>query len=176
MLLIDTALDLETDDCKTKHYLHVTIDSKDTLKRLQGRFYKTKKGLKCINLNDDALIGKELLIRSPITCCSKKGICKKCYGKLWKINQKFHIGILAALYLSSVLTQRLLSAKHLLKSKAPVYTWPQEFLANFNIEKSDVIVNPDSHATLYIRDDELTEDEDTGLFYVDRIEIGKGKK
>jgi hypothetical protein len=177
LLLIDTALDFKNKDCGTNHYLEVEVDSDKTLKRLRHRWYRLneKQKYRVCNGNEEELIGKTIQVRSPITCAGKNGICKKCYGKMWKINKKFHIGILASLYLSSVLTQRLLSAKHLIKTKAPEYVWDDDILENFNIEKSTVSVAPDAPANIFIKDEDFIEDEDTGMFYTDKLYFIKGK-
>lgn len=59
---------------------------------------------------------KTVLMRSPMTCEAKDGLCQLCYGRdsygnLPKIGQ--NVGTLAAQSVSEVLTQAMLSTKHL---------------------------------------------------------------
>ena len=170
----------DTNDCETKHYLEVLVDSEATLKRLKYRFYKLNrddKKLKMINADESDLIGKVIYLRSPITCADANGICKTCYGSLYIINKRLHIGYLAALYLTSVLTQRLLSAKHLIKTKALDVKWTNAELELFNIEKSEVFSsNADTNVVLLLKQEDITEDEDTGQYYTDVLYVMKGKQ
>ena len=83
------------------------------------------------------LIGKTVLFRSPITCASRAhghGICYRCYGNLAHTNYDINIGRIASELLSSMLTQRLLSAKHLLETNIKKLMWTQEFHMFFDID------------------------------------------
>ena len=74
----------------------------------------------------DQLIGKTIYLRSPITCASAargEGICFRCYGDTAYTNININIGKFAAEIISSQLTQRLLSAKHLLESNPIRIIW-----------------------------------------------------
>ena len=179
LLLCDTTLS-KVKDCKTKHLLPMVITEK-RLKHLRGRYYKTslkQKGYSVIEGTETNLLGKTIYLRSPITCACKKGICQTCYGELSKINKKFHIGELAALIISSLITQNLLSTKHHNRAKAPEYNWPKEVLDMFVIEKSSVLPAPNASGTIFIPEADMMEDEDTGFLYTDFIEIvqrGRGK-
>ena len=86
------------------------------------RFYRfNEKGIEYLldAEKDQHLIGQTLLFRSPQTCASAargNGICYRCYGNLAYANRNINIGQIAAEQLSSIYTQTLLSAKHLLES------------------------------------------------------------
>ena len=108
LLCMNTILDTECEDCGSTNYVHVLIDNKKTLGRLNGRsvIYKGKEFI--IDKRNQKWIGKEVDLRSPITCCNPNGkICKKCYGHLSKINTSIHCGILGTQFLSEQQTQKI---------------------------------------------------------------------
>ena len=87
-------------------------------------------------LTNKDLIGKKLYFRSPMTCASAargQGICYKCYGDLAFVNKDINIGQIAAEGLSSIYTQILLSAKHLLESLVVKMEWTPGFHDFFQI-------------------------------------------
>ena len=103
------------------------------------RYYRLDpKGMEYkLSANDKHLVGKTLYFRSPMTCASAvrgKGICYKCYGDLAYTNASINIGQLASELLSSDLTQRLLSAKHLLAAAVRALKWNKEFYDYFEVE------------------------------------------
>lgn len=119
--------------CRTKNLIQITIKNASYLNLFKNRYYRfTPNGVEYrissnpIRDNKD-LIGKTILLRSPMTCESNvfgHGICRKCYGDLYYTNRDVNIGQMASELLSSRLTQMLLSAKHLLESRIikPVFT------------------------------------------------------
>jgi len=175
LLCIDNNLDLDGKfDCGTKHHLHVYIDSKETLERYCWRNAKLNESddeYFMINSEMTDLIGKTISVRSPITCLQKH-TCPTCYGNMFLINKNLHIGILADLYLTAQLTQKLLSAKHLLQTKSPEYEWDPEFLKLFGIDKTSISALSDASGFIFIDDKEKEEDEDTGEFYTNKIHYG----
>jgi len=71
-----------------------------------------------------------------MTCASAargNGVCYKCYGDLAYTNNNIKIGKFAAENLSSELTQRQLSAKHLLETIIRKMSWVPEFTNYFAI-------------------------------------------
>lgn len=128
--------------CDTKNFERITIKNSTMLKMYDMRYYRTNpKGMdRLLDGNRDShLIGQTLYFRSPMTCASYshgKGICYKCYGDLAYVNKDINIGKIAAELLSSIYTQILLSAKHLLESLVVKLEWNQEFYnlldINFN--------------------------------------------
>lgn len=123
LLMLDTWHDNSIDDCGTKHFVRYNIDSKMKLGMINGRHYYSFNDDGSVNYNnlhtiknDESLIGKEIALRSPVTCLGNHTgghICRTCYGKaLSEINKNFNTGLVAVLLLTNILTQRLLSAKH----------------------------------------------------------------
>lgn len=145
--LLNMDVYLNKDDhynCRTKHYLKYKIDDEESLKRIEGRYYKTKKGspwFRIVKHNDTDLIGKTIYMRSPITCASKTGICHMCYGELSKLNQDIHIGIFASTHISSRFTQNILSSKHTLMTKSNKIEMDEAFYHLFSIDGNHVVTN-----------------------------------
>ena len=132
-------------DCGTKNYLVVNVKSERELYMLKNRYYKTNKNgpLRKISgnpvKNDRYLIGKTIYLRTPMTCASHsrgEGVCFKCYGDLAFVNRNVNIGQIAAELLGAELTQRLLSAKHLLETHARPIIWSKSF-SHFFVEESN---------------------------------------
>ena len=161
--------------CDTKNYEMVEIVDDDVLKRLNGRYYKLDKEGAVFRLSagDTHLKGQTIYLYSPMTCASAargEGICYRCYGDLAYINKDINIGKLAAELLSSVLTQKMLSAKHLLEAAVIALIWNLEFEKYFEVEfniikcRQDVEFNKISLIinTANISADDDDEDDSTG--------------
>ena len=132
--------------CGTRNFEKVTIDSERKLKMFNLRYYRTNPmGLdKKINYKKDKhLIGKTIYVRSPMTCASAargQGICYKCYGDLAYTNREVNVGQIAAEGLSSIYTQILLSAKHLLESLIQKMNWSNGFYDFFKINFNTISI------------------------------------
>lgn len=118
--------------CNTRNFIKLTIKSRAMLNRFIDRYYKVvPDGIDHLITKDSTeLIGKTILLRSPVTCESAahgNGICYKCYGDLAFINNKINIGKYAAETTTSELTQRLLSAKHLLETNIKKIEWSNSY-------------------------------------------------
>lgn len=177
MLLIDTMLSEDIDDCETDEYLEVELLDEVMANRFNLRYF----------LNDDNelerfdtnyhkdLIGKKVLFRSPIKCKCKDGhVCHTCYGDLKSVNKNIHIGLLAVLELTEQLTQKLLSAKHLQQTFASIIEWSNEFMKNFIVDKDSIYVNPDrekSGCFLVFNDDWISEPDEENNFNVSEFII-----
>lgn len=152
----DTKLHIDPDyDCHTKNFEVITIKNKSMLEMLNNRWYRLKEnGMEyLLRDTDDHLIGKTIYLRSPITCASAargEGICYKCYGELAYVNNNINPGKYAAENLSSRLTQRLLSAKHLLETNVKSMNWLDGFSEFFDIEGNCVKVVQDVNFKGYI--------------------------
>lgn len=167
--------------CNTKNFVRLTVTSKKIFNMIIGRYYRwTECGDDhCIREKDrDDLMGKTILLRDPMTCQSKAmgcGICYKCYGKLAYNNCTINIGKIAAEILSSILTQRLLSAKHLLTAKPIKIVFGDMFGDFFCNEEMMITVNPEAitkHAFVKIdmdsiesslSDDDVDNEEEAAL-------------
>lgn len=138
-------------DCGTRNFVPVTITKKN-LKSYNTRFYRLHPdGMEfMVKETDTHLVGKTLLLRSPMTCRSHAeghGICYKCYGHLAYIVRLINAGKIAAELLSSVLTQKMLSAKHLLEAVVQALTWNPEFKEYFKIDYNNIKLRPDVDLT-----------------------------
>ena len=177
LLMIDTLLDYDNEDCGSHHYIKAKIESKDTLKRLEGRWYINGDELNMINSETDLhLIGQTIEIRSPITCLGRK-ICRTCYGdKLAKLNKNLHVGILAVLFLTNQLTQMLLSSKHLLQTQSSKINWQKEFLEYFTVDRHMILFNGVADNSVMIIDTEDIEDGENASIKSFRIKQGRSIK
>lgn len=156
--------------CDSVNTIRIEIKNEKMLKWYNNRYYRfDPKGMeyKINSKKDKHLIGKTIYLRSPMTCASHargEGICYRCYGDLAYTNCNINIGQLAAELLSSALTQRLLSAKHLLEAAVMALKWVDIFgnffEVNYNIinliEDYDykgykLIINPDN---IYVESEE----------------------
>lgn len=166
---VDTFLNEDPDYvCDTKNFQIVTIKDEYMLKRFRNRYYRLKeKGLDYLITEDSTeLIGKTIFLRSPMTCASNargKGICYKCYGKLAYINNDINIGKISAELISAILTQRMLSAKHLLDAKIKSMKFSKDFFKYFNIDynliKLQENVNFNGYELIIDRNDIILEDD-----------------
>ena len=112
--------DKEIEDCfehtGKEKYFKIKIKNKKFLKVLKHRWYKEadtseKNEEKLINGDEDYLIGKEILLRTPITCqMSDYKICKKCLGE--KIPETTNLGAPIGQYLSEAIIQSVLRSHH----------------------------------------------------------------
>lgn len=173
LLMTDTWHDNNYVDCGTKHYVEYKVDSPKKLKLIDGRhYYDLHRGkpdydnLKTIYTEDcQDLIGKTIALRSPVTCLgNKRGghICATCYGRaLSEINKNIHTGLVAVLLITNILTQRLLSAKHLLTTNTDNINWGENFLDAFSVEMDSVYFNEESNVEIqvpYPEEDDYDED------------------
>jgi len=136
--------------CRTKNFVRVYMKNEQVLNMYKGRYYRFKENgieyrMSSNPVRDNKnLIGQTLLFRSPMTCESKvfnRGICHKCYGDLYYTNIDINIGQMAAELVSSRLTQKLLSAKHLLESHVIKPVFPDIFYQYFIIDSNIIKIN-----------------------------------
>lgn len=135
-------------DCHTRNYQRYEVKSAQHLKAIYGRYYRLyPDGMEyCCSLGDTFLIGQTILLRSPMTCASNAkghGICYKCYGDLAYVNNNISVGKISAEIPSSKLTQRLLSAKHLLEAVIKALQWTEGFFQFFEIEGNAIKLQSD---------------------------------
>lgn len=167
--------------CHTKNLEEIYISSPDILDKFKNRWYRLRMDGPEYNMssepriNEKHLIGKTLYFRSPMTCASHThghGVCYRCYGNLAYTNADINIGKIATEILGSDLTQKLLSAKHLLESKIVSMNWPEYFKDFFEINWNIIVVKDDlqdlKKYKLIIRDINQ-ENEDDNFDYNDYI-------
>lgn len=127
--------------CDTQNFQRIIIDNETMLSMYDMRYYRDNpngvdKLLSVKTCDKQNLLHRPLYFRSPMTCASAargKGICYKCYGDLAYVNRDINIGQIAAEGLSSIYTQILLSAKHLLESLVVKMEWSNGFYDYFQI-------------------------------------------
>lgn len=72
-------------------------------------------------------INTTIHMRSPMTCRYRKGVCPVCAGKIFdNVNRKLNIGILSSTHVIEPTTQKILSAKHLVKTNTILYQVPDK--------------------------------------------------
>ena len=132
----DTILNIDPNYvCDTHNFQEVVIENDTMLKMYDLRYYRENpngvdKLLISKTANKEEIMYKKLYFRSPMTCASAArghGICYKCYGNLAYTNSEINVGQIAAEGLSSIYTQILLSAKHLLESLVVKMEWSEGF-------------------------------------------------
>lgn len=187
LLMIDHWHDNSIEDCHTKHYVEYKIENAKKLQMIDGRnYYDIINGkadydhLKTINCNNDKeLIGKTIALRSPVTCSSEHP-CKTCYGKaLSEINKNLNTGLVSVLLLTNILTQRLLSAKHLLATNTDNVNWGELFLDVFTVNMDSVYFAEDTKSELnfqYPSEDDYDEDTDSYKITEFDFKTGDDKK
>lgn len=122
--------------CDTQNFEEIVVENSQMYNMLDMRYYRDNpRGIdKLIDADDKnqakQMIHKKIYLRSPMCCASAargEGICRACYGDLWFINQDINVGQIASEGLSSIYTQILLSAKHLLESAVIELEWTEGF-------------------------------------------------
>lgn len=139
----DVMLHKKLEDCGTVHPVEMTVKTSQHLYRLKGRYYRQlhSREYKVLRGNETELIGERILLRSPITCASKR-ICKKCYGELYYTNRDIEsIGGYAGSKITEPLSQSILSSKHLLTTQSEKVDFNPEFYDLFHINANEIVVN-----------------------------------
>lgn len=157
-------------NCNTNNLVPLTINNSKDLSKYIDRYYRLEPyGLeRKITKNSLELIGKTIFLRSPMTCASKEhgGICYRCYGDLAYTNRDINVGKFAAETLTAKLTQRMLSAKHLLEAAVKKIKWNEVFQRLFDTDANLVIVNNNvtnlDEWTMIIDQDTIEFDSDEG--------------
>lgn len=164
------------DHCDTRTLVPFTIKTKRHLELYYDRFYRLDPNgqVRLINRGDDWLIGKTVYLYSPTTCNSNShndGICKRCYGLLSYINSTINVGKISAEILSRDLTQRMLSARHILEASIKKTEWSKGFENYFDMEYNYIVYRPNDNGkngwlvidpdTIEIENEEDYNDEDS---------------
>ena len=155
------------------------------LELLDKRYYYDERGdLKLLQYpRDKEMIGKVVNFASPCTCNSKEGICKKCYGELFEMNQDlFSVGSYAATKGSNPLGQIVLSSKHYQGTDSATIHFDDNFNELFDLNSTNVDLsdNPNEDLDeLYLMMDDvkMEQNDDVNYYYVTsfRIVNRKGK-
>lgn len=139
------------DKCDTKRLIEMNVASRKVLKKINGRYYRLpdepEDVLHCVNMKtDEHLIGKTILMRSPVTCTARDGVCHTCYGDLYYTNNSpgFHAGRFAATQTNNPIQQKILSTKHMLKTNSDRIEFNADFYRFFALDTNKIIFNEDS--------------------------------
>lgn len=119
---------VSTNDCRTNNGTYLKVDDNNLIDRYLAKSFpgvgqaNTLVTTKVVQAAKKNKI-KELLVRSPMTCEARNGVCQKCYGV--RVNGSvpqigFNAGTVAAQSLSEPLTQMMLSSKHGVGLSGPV--------------------------------------------------------
>jgi hypothetical protein len=188
LALIDRYHDHDNADCKTEHLVHYNVDNKNRLAQIVGRHYhlvdadgNKKSELKTIKHDDKSLVGKTIGLRSPVTCAGER-VCRTCYGsELSEINKNINTGVAAVLFLTNPLTQKLLSAKHLLTTNTNKVEWSEGFAGNFfnifTVNMNAIYFTGYFDGNISFNSaDVIYDDEEEEAPYVTKIEINETDK
>ena len=172
-----TFISKDIDHCDSRRLLHITLK---TLKHVEAFFDRYVKfspdgGVHLIQQGDYSALGKEIWVYSPMTCNShthSKGICHRCYGELYVINSNINSGKMSAELLSRELTQRMLSAKHLLEAIVKAIRFCQAFYKFFTTEFNYIKLKDDEDidGTILINPEDIEIDNED-----DYLEDGTGE-
>lgn len=141
--------------CNTKRPVLYYVADKDRLKKINRRYYyleSTMINMRCVNYKHDKwLIGRTIYLRSPVTCTCEDGICPICYGDLAYTNaeKEFSIGYYASAKLNNVLSQNILSTKHLLTTVSEEIKFCDLFYNFFKLDGYKFKVDMDSTENFY---------------------------
>lgn len=168
------------EDCGTCNPITIEIKSIDHLKKLNGRRYKFhgQKDYNIINSrNDKFLIGQTVLMRSPITCAAKDGICKECYGELFYTNEACEaVGIFSATEVMNPIMQGVLSAKHHQETSSDMIEFQEDFYRFLDLFSTQILLKSDydndvdlSKYTLVLFKDDIKSSDDS-----EELDLGQG--
>src|SRR5690606_27050914 len=85
-------------------------------------------------------------------------------------------GLIAVLLLTNPLTQRLLSAKHLLTTNTDKVDWGEKFLEFFSVHMNKILLNDPEHTVVIEKKNIIMDDEDEELPYTEHISVYLGNK
>lgn len=140
-LLSSSVAHLYSGDCGSTKYVDFLITGDDEKRGIAGN-YKNVIGKFIVDNGQLVLLteknivnylNKTVQMRSPMTCRFRNGVCEVCGGSVLKnINRKILIGILSAITTVEPVTQKILSAKHLIKTNSILYDMNPELMQYFD--------------------------------------------
>lgn len=129
-------------DCGTKHLLKLHVTDSTFLHRLENRWFCEFPGqqLELIHYEKHKhLIGKDIYIRSLITCAGGDEVCHMCYGKDSQLVMNMPgMAIYNTEIYSEPVSQNILSTKHLLFTAANRIGFSDTFNRYFKYTSGDV--------------------------------------
>jgi hypothetical protein len=136
-----------------------------------GQYYKSPRRLggryEIITPSTTNIIGTEILLRDPITCNCKTGVCRTCYGEMAYTNSDINsIGGLAGSKTTEPISQSILSTKHLLTTTSKMIKFKESFYDIFSINSNEIMLNEENedidfsnYSLILLQDNIITIDE-----------------
>lgn len=164
--------------CDSKNFQKIEIKNKKILNSLAFRYYRLNPNGMEYMIDPDKdihLIGKTIYLRSPMTCASASqghGICYRCYGDMAYTNRNINVGKMAAELQSEQLTQKTLSAKHILESNIRKIIWCDGFDELFTLDGNIISIcdmldeDYDKYSIILDKDEIVSEGDYETLEYV----------
>lgn len=171
-----TFISKDIEHCDSRRLLHITLKTAKHVEAFFDRYvrYSPNGGIHLIQQGDYSLVGKDVWVYSPMTCNSHthgSGICHRCYGMLHVINVNINSGKMAAELLSRILTQKMLSAKHLLEALVKAIRFCEAFYKFFTTEFNYIKLREDyKEGTIVIDPEDIEIDNED-----DYLEDGTGE-
>jgi len=156
-------------DCGSVNPIPIEIDE-CMLEMMDGRYYQEKKNVgpyKIFNKKDTSLLGKKLWFRSPCTCNLNEDCCHVCYGtKALKVGDLEGGFIYTTELLTKDVGQKILSAKHLLKTNSEKIEFSDGYEKYFIMENSTLIPTDDKKFDIYFKEDYLDNISENLTIYI----------
>lgn len=175
---ISSTLREDYENCDSILTIDYYIKTDEFLKLLDGRYYYDSKGnMKLLDYKKDKdLIGKVVRFKSPVTCNSKEGVCKYCYGHMFDINKGLSsAGAYASLKITEPIGQAVLSSKHSQTTSSNELKFSEGYDDVFETTSSMITLREDSDldADLYIKlnDVKVEEMDDSEFYYVESFDL-----
>jgi len=128
-ILTSSIIRIYPGDCGSRTYIKYQVKKHD-YQNLLGMYMVDPETEELTELTDEilvTLIDQPIYVRSPITCKHTDGICETCGGTLMlNIDHNVNFGMLSAIHVIAPTTQKILSAKHLVKTSSQVYEVSKE--------------------------------------------------
>ena len=175
---VSSTLREDYENCDSILTIDYYIKTDEMLKLLNGRYYYDARGnTQYLDYEKDKhLIGKVVRFKSPVTCNSKDGVCKYCYGHMFDTNKGLNsAGGYAALKITEPIGQAVLSSKHSQTTSSNELKMSEGFDEVFEIASSMINIREDSNVDddLYIKlnDIEIEEMDDSEFYYVTSFDL-----
>lgn len=156
-------------DCGSVNPIPVKIDEVE-LDMKDGRYYldsKDSHNLKIFHKEDRHLLGKTIWFRSPCTCNLNEDCCHVCYGtKALKVGELEGGFIYTTQLLSKDVSQKILSAKHLLKANAEKIEFSEGYDKWFVLENSTLIPTDEKKFDIYLKEDYMDNISESLTVYI----------
>ena len=175
---ISSTLREDYETCDTIATIDYYIKTDEFLKLLDGRYYYDARGnMKILDYKTDKnLIGKVVRFKSPVTCNSKNGVCKHCYGHMFDINKSLaSAGAYASLKITEPIGQAVLSSKHSQTTSSNELKFSEGYDDVFETNSSMITLREDSDldADIYIKLNNVSVEEmdDSEFYYVESFDL-----